>query len=319
MSFQESQPVQAIDEAAAVESVQTPASAGPCVDGDAACAMALEQCPAAPVPDLCAATVAGCETGDLACLAAAVQAELPGPAAVASDTTMLAGAMGIIDAGGPIIVILVGLSLLSLAIITAKVAQFTWLNLSARSFVQRASDRVKAGDLAGALSDLERRRNPVAKVMAAAVQGRILGGDEAATREEVTRIAQSQLEDMEAGLPYLSLVATISPLLGLLGTVLGMIDAFQQLEGAGDRVDPAILSGGIWEALLTTAAGLSVAIPAAAVFTWLQRTVDVTAQRMEDAATRVFTVELFSKPAREAAPAPAPKAPSSAAREPEPA
>ena len=76
------------------------------------------------------------------------------------------------------------------------------------------------------------------------------------------------------------------------------------MEGAGDRVDPAILSGGIWEALLTTAAGLSVAIPAAAVFTWLQRTVDVTAQRMEDAATRVFTVELFSRSAPNPEPEP---------------
>ena len=212
----------------------------------------------------------------------------------AAPPTFYAGAMDLIAVGGPIIVILVALSLISLAIILAKIIQFVFLNVSARSFVQRAADQLKVGDTNGALDLLHRRRGPVARVMEAAVRGKAIGADEAITREEVTRVAQRQLEGLEAGLPYLSLIATISPLLGLLGTVLGMIDAFQQLEGAGDRVDPAILSGGIWEALLTTAAGLSVAIPAAAVFTWLQRTVDVVSERMEDAATRVFTVALFA-------------------------
>jgi biopolymer transport protein ExbB len=60
----------------------------------------------------------------------------------------------------------------------------------------------------------------------------------------------------------LELISTIAPLLGLLGTVLGMIAAFQALQESGSRADPAILAGGIWEALLTTAAGMAVAIPA---------------------------------------------------------
>ena len=155
---------------------------------------------------------------------APVSAAEPSPAA---SFCAPEGVAEILQAGGPIILILAGLSLFSLAIIVVKISQFVWLNLSARRFVQVASDHVKSGDLPGALSILERRRSPVAKVMAAAVQGRLLGGDEEATREEVTRVAQSQLEGLEAGLPYLSLIATISPLLGLLGTVLGMIDAFQ--------------------------------------------------------------------------------------------
>jgi biopolymer transport protein ExbB len=56
-------------------------------------------------------------------------------------------------------------------------------------------------------------------------------------------------------------VAALSPLLGLLGTVIGMIRAFMVIEGHGASVSPALLAGGIWEALLTTAAGLTVAIP----------------------------------------------------------
>ena len=85
----------------------------------------------------------------------------------------------------------------------------------------------------------------------------------------------------------------IEPLMGLLGTVFGLIQAFQEIQAAGTRVEPSTLAGGIWQALLTTAAGLSAAIPVAIAYTWLQRVVDVEAQRMEDAATQVFTADLF--------------------------
>ena len=202
--------------------------------------------------------------------------------------------MDLIEAGGPIIVLLAALSVASIALIIIKYAQFRLQRVAARGFVDTVVGQVRRGKIDDALRLLSRRKGPLARVMEAAVRGKKLpANQEGRVREEVTRVAQSKLDTLEFGLPFLSLIATVSPLLGLLGTVLGMIDAFQQLENAGDRVDPAILSGGIWEALLTTAAGLSVAIPAAAFYTWLQRTVDVTAQRMEDAATQVFTADLY--------------------------
>ena len=68
----------------------------------------------------------------------------------------------------------------------------------------------------------------------------------------------------------------------MLGTVLGMIRAFAQLERAGRVVDPAILSGGIWEALLTTAVGLAVAIPALAALAWLDGQVDGVRRQLSD-------------------------------------
>ena len=95
----------------------------------------------------------------------------------------------------------------------------------------------------------------------------------------------------------LELIANLSPLLGLLGTVLGMIQAFQKLESAGNQVDPALLSGGIWQALLTTAVGLIVAIPALIAHQWLDRRIDRCAHVMEDYTTRVFTTFTNQKPA----------------------
>ena len=92
--------------------------------------------------------------------------------------------------------------------------------------------------------------------------------------DEISRIARSRLHDLQRGLRALDAIAQISPLLGLFGTVLGMIEAFQQLQQAGSSVDPSILAGGIWVALLTTAAGLAVAMPASLVLTWLETRID---------------------------------------------
>ncbi|MEL7153475.1 MAG: MotA/TolQ/ExbB proton channel family protein, partial [Pseudomonadota bacterium] len=108
-------------------------------------------------------------------------------------------------------------------------------------------------------------------------------------REETVRVAKGALARARSGLRALELIATVAPLLGLFGTVLGMIAAFQQLQAAGSRADPSALAGGIWEALLTTAVGMAVAIPASAALTWFESITDRLRLDLEDIATRVFT------------------------------
>lgn len=205
--------------------------------------------------------------------------------------------LSLVEAGGPVIIILAALSVIALGIILVKLIQFAFLRVGRRGFVDRVVALARGGETDQALGLLNDEKGSLARVMEAAVRGRALavrtGTSEQVVREEVTRVAQSKLDGLESGLTFLSLIATLSPLLGLLGTVLGMIEAFQQLQAAGGNVDPTVLSGGIWEALLTTAAGLTVAIPASACYTWLQRTVDSTAEHMEDAATQVFTADLY--------------------------
>ncbi|SFO42338.1 outer membrane transport energization protein ExbB [Roseovarius lutimaris] len=112
---------------------------------------------------------------------------------------------------------------------------------------------------------------------------------DAEAREETTRVAKSLLWDTRTGLRALELIATIAPLVGLLGTVLGMIAAFKALQDSGNQADPSVLAGGIWEALLTTAAGMAVAIPASMALTWIESIADRVQADMEDTATRVFT------------------------------
>ena len=80
--------------------------------------------------------------------------------------------------------------------------------------------------------------------------------------QEIETLIHKKYLKSQKFLPSLEIIAQVSPLVGLLGTVIGMIDSFNELELGGSLVDPSILAGGIWTALLTTAMGLIVAIPA---------------------------------------------------------
>tara|TARA_A100001388_G_scaffold129275_1_gene95730 strand:+ start:187 stop:786 length:600 start_codon:yes stop_codon:yes gene_type:complete len=85
---------------------------------------------------------------------------------------------------------------------------------------------------------------------------------DALKNDQILILVDKETEKMQRFMPTLEIIAQVSPLIGLLGTVIGMIDSFNELELGGSLVDPSILAGGIWTALLTTAMGLIVAIPA---------------------------------------------------------
>lgn len=201
--------------------------------------------------------------------------------------------------GGPVLVLLFIMSVIALTIILLKLYQFAVMRAGDTGFVEQVLKYYRAGHYEEALRILARRRSPVARVLDVAIVGHAREDlDEGLVREEVQRVANRHLEQMRSYLRGLEVIGTLSPLLGLLGTVLGMIGAFQQLEQVGHHVDPAVLSGGIWEALLTTAAGLIVAIPALVMLNWFERIVQGTAHAIEDAVTQVFTwsVQLPARP-----------------------
>ncbi len=195
--------------------------------------------------------------------------------------------------GGPVLYLLLVISVLALTLIIAKIIQFWMLRVHARGFVGPALRSWHDGQFREALGIIRGERNPVARVLEVALYVSAGGTHkEELVKEEITRVAGIQLDNLRSGLRPLALIANISPLIGLLGTVLGMINAFQALQNAGNRVDPSILSGGIWVALLTTAAGLIIAIPAAAAHNWMEGVVYRSQRAMEDAVTRVFTVQI---------------------------
>jgi biopolymer transport protein ExbB len=195
----------------------------------------------------------------------------------------------VLDRGGAALWAIAALSVLALGVTLWKLWRFgaggVWSG-AADGVVAQWSD----GRTAGAEAATQGLTDPLGQVVAAAIRTR---GDpamsDAQAREETERVARAHLANARSGLRILDLTVTVAPLLGLLGTVLGMIDAFQALQTAGSAADASALAGGIWEALLTTAAGMAVAIPASVALTWFDSVIERLQARMEDAATRIFT------------------------------
>lgn len=220
---------------------------------------------------------------------------LPGSEVSATNTLLpdtgldqLDSLIQMLDVGGPVVWILIILSIVSVTITLLKLWQFAVLRPEKTDLVNKGLEHWKAGNAAFAISALEGAR-PVPSIVRSAMCGLSEGKDPHMLKEELTRRAQGYVNQLTALLRPLELIANLSPLLGLMGTVLGMIVAFQQMEAAGSQVDPAVLSGGIWQALLTTAAGLAVAIPVAAIHSWLERKAERSAWLLDDAVTQVFT------------------------------
>jgi biopolymer transport protein ExbB len=199
-------------------------------------------------------------------------------------------ALTFLENGGPSIWAIAALSVITVALILWKIYRFALLGAwSGGRRVQRAVALWADGEERAAATLLKKRPTIRAVLTRSAMETRLDSSlDDAAARAETQRVAREQLALAQSGLRPLELIATIAPLLGLLGTVLGMIAAFQALQDAGSRADPADLAGGIWEALLTTAAGMAVAIPASASLTWFESIIARLRLEMESAATRVF-------------------------------
>ena len=190
--------------------------------------------------------------------------------------------------GGPVMGVL---ALLSIAVITLtiiKLWEFSEARIWRREFVEPALDALDGGRPDHARALLGMVNGPLPELMAEAIAA---SGDHAAQQERIARRAADRLESLRNLLRPLEVIATLAPLLGLLGTVLGMIEVFRRLQAAGDRVDASILSGGLWEALLTTAAGLAVCIVALAVFHFLDRQVERLHHALESALTRIFAIK----------------------------
>jgi biopolymer transport protein ExbB len=130
-------------------------------------------------------------------------------------------------------------------------------------------------DIARPLQDIKDRGSSFLAPLLNAVQQ---GLDD----RQISLAGSRELKNLETGMGSLNLIAVIAPLLGLTGTVTGMIKAFQVIATMGTNVDPALLAAGIWEALITTTAGLFVGIPTHVAAHYLDRSLDEVALRMKE-------------------------------------
>ena len=200
---------------------------------------------------------------------------------------------GALSLGGPVTLILALMSIVALAIVCYKSIQLLIERSRGRQQTTEALGSWHNGEKQKAINLLGDAQTGVARLARVAMQGgERTQAPEALVREEVQRLAEIDMQSIRSNLRTLEVIGNLSPLLGLFGTVLGMIEAFRQMEAAGANVDPSVLSGGIWQALLTTGVGLAVAIPTVLAFQFLDRHAERHAQYIENTITQVFTARL---------------------------
>ena len=211
---------------------------------------------------------------------------------------------GLIALGGPVVALLLALSVIAVAIILFKIWQYARLGTGANRTVDEAVRLWATGNRRGAQAMLVKDQSLLATLVTQAMNaanGMPQGQRSADLEDRLAVEAGAQIRQLEAGFRALDSIAQIAPLIGLFGTVLGMIEAFRQLQEAGNSVDPSLLAGGIWVALLTTAVGLAVAMPAAICLSFFESRVARHRLAIEQALTGVLNpVQLAASPSTEA-------------------
>lgn len=178
--------------------------------------------------------------------------------------TITARLSALIELGGPVIALLLALSVVVLAVVLFKLWQYRALGVGRHEALDRAIAAHDQGAPDAAQAALADSPSHLAPILLAALDAN------PEVKPRLIALTEARLAGVERGFRLLDSIAQIAPLLGLFGTVLGMIDAFRALQEAGAAVDPSVLAGGIWVALLTTAAGLAVAMPTGVILTWFE-------------------------------------------------
>lgn len=195
----------------------------------------------------------------------------------------------IINKGGPVMILLIVCSIFALAIILERFWLLYKMRIDASRFLENIVDTLKRQRVKEAIEACDKSPHPIGLILKAGI---IKSGR---SREEIKEAMDDaslyEVPRMEKNLGFLATLAHICPLLGLLGTVTGLVRCFQiiQLKSVGFHpVSPGDLAGGIWEALITTVAGLSIAIPTYVAYNYLVNHVNGFILDMERSATELL-------------------------------
>jgi biopolymer transport protein ExbB len=178
-------------------------------------------------------------------------------------------------------------SIFALAIIIERFIAFRKIRLKDPDILWKIIDSLEKGEIYNLLPELKKSNSPAVKIVYEIVTKHFpdtgcCSNKREAIEKSINFLGEKEVREMEKFLPSLSIISQITPLLGLLGTVIGMIKAFMVIQQFGGKVNAQVLAGGIWEAMLTTAMGLSVAIPALLAYTYFNSRVNKIVGLMND-------------------------------------
>jgi biopolymer transport protein ExbB len=179
-------------------------------------------------------------------------------------------------------------SIISIAIILERFYCFYRIKTKTPNIFPRVKALIKDGKPDEALKLCEKTPGPIAHILAVGIHIRNRGPEE---KEKLISKAGSKIvRHLDKNLRVLAIISNVATLLGLLGTVTGMIRVFMKIQELGGRVDAVVLAGGIWEALITTAAGLFVAIPTLVAYHYFEGRVEDISSQMKDAASELLEI-----------------------------
>lgn len=191
--------------------------------------------------------------------------------------------LDLIVKGGVVLWIIMGLSILGMAIIIERILYFKSIKTDEEKFFLRIKTSIEKGHFDEALSICDNNESPFSALIKVGIDSRAY--PEAAQKEVLKDAAAQEAPRLEKNISALGTIAHIAPLLGLLGTVTGTMKAFGVLGRFGSVADPSILAKGISEALITTAGGIIVAVPAVIFYNILVNRVNLILLRMENQVT----------------------------------
>ena len=161
-------------------------------------------------------------------------------------------------------------------------------------FMNRIRDAISDGNIRAAIDMCRRSDTPIARMVEKGIER--LGRPMADVQSAIENVANLEVSRLENGLPFLATIAGGAPMIGFLGTVLGMVQTFMDMSAAGGTVDMALLSGGMYVAMITTVGGLIVGIPAYFGYNYLVAEIEKLVFRME--ANSIAFMDILNQPAQ---------------------
>ena len=189
------------------------------------------------------------------------------------------------EQGGFVMYPLLVCSIVAVSVVIERIIVLLLNRSNYDQFISELESKLTRTDLSSAREWLQTLSNPLGHVADCHLQHAELTPE---TREEiVNREASEQIARLETRINWLSIIGTLAPMIGLLGTVIGLVEAFYQIEQQGGQVQPGDLASGIWTALLTTVFGLVVALPTLAAYHFLDNQIAALTLRMTWVSSRI--------------------------------
>ena len=190
--------------------------------------------------------------------------------------------------GGPVLWLIMAASAVAIAVVIERTLHLHRAQINSIEFLNGVRNVLKRDNVVEAISICDATPGPVARLVKTAILNRENGRER--VREALEEAGLAEVPRLETKLSVLATVAQIAPLLGLLGTVLGFMDIFKQVEASGLSANVSQLSNGIWRALICTGWGFGVAIPCYAAYNYLVSRVNAIVLDMERASTEILNV-----------------------------